>query len=72
MNGETGEGLVAPVREIDDERRLNGSRDRIGRLQNVEPIAVEQEGMFPEPLLELPDGRVAVEGPGLRTEWWFA
>ena len=61
MRGETGEGLVAPVREIDDERRLNGSRGaRIGRLQNVEPIAVQQEGVFPEPLLELRDGRVAV------------
>jgi hypothetical protein len=65
---ETGEGLVAPVREIDDARRLNASPGaRIGRLQNVQPIVVEQEGVFPEQLLELRDGRVAV-GKGLDFE----
>ena len=68
MRGETGEGLVAPVREIDDARRLNVSpRVRIVRFQNVQAVAVEQEGVFPEQFLELRDGRVAV-GKGLDFE----
>jgi hypothetical protein len=68
VRGETGEGLVAPVREIDDARRLNVSpRVRIVRFQNVQAVAVEQEGVFPEQFLELRDGRVAV-GKGLDFE----
>jgi hypothetical protein len=37
------------------------------RLQNVQAVAVEQEGVFPEQRIELRDGRMAV-GKGLNFE----
>src|SRR5882724_5675584 len=53
--------LVAPVCKIDDSGRLNSSlRDICSRLQDVQSIAVEQEGVVSEQIAEFRNGGVAI------------
>jgi hypothetical protein len=64
---ETGSGLVAPAGKIHD---LGGLRRRPGsldRLHDVETMAVEEEGVFPEQVVELGNhGMVVGNGSGFQ------
>jgi hypothetical protein len=58
---EARESLVAPIRKIDDSRRLNSiPRSLVGRLQNVQSIAIEQKSVIPKQFIQLPNRWVAI------------
>jgi hypothetical protein len=55
------ESLVAPIRKIDDSGRLNSiPRSLVGRLQNVQSIAIEQKSVIPKQFIQLPNRWVAI------------
>ncbi len=58
------ESLVAPIRKIDDSRRLNSiPRSLVGRLQNVQSIAIEQKSVIPKQFVQLPNRFRSVAEP---------
>jgi hypothetical protein len=65
---QTGEIFVAPIRKIYDSRSLNSSaRSLLGRLQNVQPIAIQQKCVISKQLVQLRNCRMTV-GNGLDFE----
>ena len=71
---ETSRVVVAPVGKIYDLGRLSRRPGGgLSRLDDIQPIAVEEERVFPEQVLELWNDRVVVgNGPGLRIGPKFA
>jgi hypothetical protein len=66
---QTGEVLVAPIRKIYDSRSLNSSaRSLLGRLQYVQPIAIQQKGVISKQLVQLRNCRMTV-GNGWTSNW---
>ena len=44
---------VAPAGKIHDLSRLSPRPSRLGRLHDIEPVAVEEESVFPEQIVQL-------------------
>src|SRR5258707_9155399 len=44
---------VAPAGKIHDLSRLSSRPSRLGRLHDIEPVAVEEESVFPEQIVQL-------------------
>ena len=58
---QAGESVVAPIRKIYDSGRVNSiPRGLVGRLQNVQPIAIEQKSVIPEQFVQLRNYRMIV------------
>jgi hypothetical protein len=52
---------LAAIRKIDDSGRLNSiPRSLVGRLQNVQSIAIEQKSVIPKQFIQLPNRWVAI------------